>query len=167
MNYLLDANTFIEAKNRYYSMTICPGYWQWLLQSNKHCGVSSIEFIKKELINGNDELAIWAKEHPGLFESNDDEATQLAFANVVNYVMSLTEMKDGTHEEFLRGADPWLIAKAITTGSVIVTHEKLDKKIKRKILIPNICEHFKVSYINTFELLNNLEAKFVMHTSTP
>jgi Domain of unknown function (DUF4411) len=24
MKYLLDANTFIEAKNRYYNMTVCP-----------------------------------------------------------------------------------------------------------------------------------------------
>lgn len=163
MNYLLDANTFIEAKNRYYSMTICPGYWQWLLQSNTQCGVASIDFIKKELTNGNDELAEWAKENSQLFVANDDEATQLAFGDVVAYVMSLTDMKNGSHEEFLRGADPWLIAKAITTGAVIVTHEKLDKKIKKKILIPNICEHFKVSYINTFELLNDLEARFVMH----
>jgi len=26
MIYLLDANTLIEAKNRYYSMSVCPGY---------------------------------------------------------------------------------------------------------------------------------------------
>ena len=34
MIYLLDTNTLIEAKNRYYSMTICPGYWSWILQSH-------------------------------------------------------------------------------------------------------------------------------------
>ncbi|WP_448218276.1 DUF4411 family protein [Endozoicomonas sp. 2B-B] len=30
MQYLLDANTFIQAKNQYYAMDICPGYWDWL-----------------------------------------------------------------------------------------------------------------------------------------
>lgn len=30
--YLLDANTYIEAKNRYYQMSFCPAYWDWLDQ---------------------------------------------------------------------------------------------------------------------------------------
>ena len=33
MIYLLDSNTLIEAKNRYYGMTICPGYWSWVIRS--------------------------------------------------------------------------------------------------------------------------------------
>ncbi|EMW7171252.1 DUF4411 family protein [Vibrio fluvialis] len=162
MNYLLDANTFIEAKNRYYSMAICPGYWQWILQSNTQSGVASIQFIKEELTNGNDELAQWAKDNPHLFVANDDAQTQGAYAKVVTYVMGLHGMKNGAQDEFLRGADPWLIAKAMTTGAVIVTHEKLDRHIRRKILIPNVCEHFNVQYIDTFELLHELEARFVM-----
>lgn len=35
MTYLLDANTLIEAKNRYYQMSICPGYWDWLHKANQ------------------------------------------------------------------------------------------------------------------------------------
>ncbi|MFL1915834.1 DUF4411 family protein [Plesiomonas shigelloides] len=162
MNYLLDANTFIEAKNRYYSMTICPGYWQWILQSNTHSGVASIRFIKDELTNGDDELAQWAKDNPTLFVANDDKPTQLAYIQIVQHVMALTDMRNGAQAEFLRGADPWLIAKAMTTGAKIVTHEKFDRHIRRKILIPNVCEHFGVEYIDTFELLHELEAQFVM-----
>ena len=60
MNYLLDANTFIEAKNRYYSMTICLGFWDWLLYANLNAGVSSIRFVQQELTKGNDVLAQFA-----------------------------------------------------------------------------------------------------------
>ena len=28
--YLLDTNVFIEAKNRYYSFDLAPGFWEWL-----------------------------------------------------------------------------------------------------------------------------------------
>ncbi|MFS2059288.1 DUF4411 family protein [Kosakonia cowanii] len=28
MRYLLDANTYIQAKNQYYGMDICPAYWK-------------------------------------------------------------------------------------------------------------------------------------------
>jgi len=30
MAYLLDANVYIEAHQRYYGMDLCPGFWRWL-----------------------------------------------------------------------------------------------------------------------------------------
>jgi len=63
MIYLLDANTLIEAKNRYYGMTICPGYWSWILRSHGKGLLVSIETVGDELKRGKDELAQWAK-HP-------------------------------------------------------------------------------------------------------
>lgn len=38
MIYLLDANTLIEAKNRYYRMKVCPAYWSWI-QRSRHAGL--------------------------------------------------------------------------------------------------------------------------------
>mgnify|MGYP006298525777 CR=1 FL=1 len=35
MAYLLDANVFIEAKNRYYGMDFCPAFWDWLLDARR------------------------------------------------------------------------------------------------------------------------------------
>ena len=32
----------------------------------------------------------------------------------------------------------------------------------RKFLIPNVCRHFGVPFVDTFELLNALEARFVL-----
>lgn len=34
MAYLLDANTFIQAKNLQYGFDFCPAYWDWLAQNN-------------------------------------------------------------------------------------------------------------------------------------
>lgn len=56
----------------------------------------------------------------------------------------------------------WLIAKALSTGATVVTHEVLNLEVKRKFIIPNVCEHFQVPYMNTFELLHRLDAKFVL-----
>ncbi len=42
MAYLLDANTFIEAKNTYYGMDFCPAYWDWLDHANAAGGASQI-----------------------------------------------------------------------------------------------------------------------------
>jgi hypothetical protein len=163
LRYLLDANTFIQAHRTYYNMHICPGYWEWLEQQCTQGHLISIDFVQQELVDGNDELAEWAKDQDELFlEVNDDE-TQTEFSHIAAHVMTLNHMRPGTHEEFLGCADPWLIAKAITLPDVtVVTHETFDRDIRKKIKLPNICDDFGILYINTFELLARLEAEFVL-----
>lgn len=164
MKHLLDSNTLIEAKNRYYGLTICPGYWAWILQQHQALEVASIVPVLDELAKGNDDLTQWVKGNAHLFEDASDERTQTAFGHIVAKIAQQAPlMKAGALEEFLEGADPWLIAKAMTTGAVVVTHEVYNPDIKRKYTIPNVCSLVGVSYMNTFELLGKLDARFVLH----
>ena len=163
MNYLLDANTLIEAKNRYYHMEICPGYWAWVIQMAGSGIVGSIKPILDELKKGNDELKEWAITNESLFVDVTDTKTQQNYMEIAQYVAGASSlMKPGAMNDFLSGADPWLIAKAKTTNATIVTHEVFNDKTQRKFLIPNICKLHNIRYINTFELLLMLEAKFVL-----
>ncbi len=164
MMYLLDSNTLIEAKNRYYGMTICPGYWSWLLRRHSQGVVASIETVGDELKRGNDELAQWAKRNKALFLPVSDAATQTAFATVAAHVASqAAQMKAGALEEFLGGADPWLIAKAMTVSdSVVVTHEQFNLQMRRKFSIPNVCQHFGLQWMDTFAVLGDTRACFVL-----
>lgn len=163
MKHLLDTNTLIEAKNRYYGMTICPGYWSWLLLQNQAFELASIVPVRDELTRGKDDLAEWVKDNASLFHDVSDGQTQAAFGQIATAIAEQSDkMKVGALEEFLSGADPWLIAKAMTTGATVVTHEVLNHEVKRKFIIPNVCEMFGVPYMNTFELLNKLQARFVL-----
>lgn len=163
MKHLLDANTLIEAKNRYYGMTFCPAFWQWLLVQNQALELASITSVMDEIAKGKDDLAQWAAASPAFFHAISDNQTQGAYAEIAAHVaQQAPKMKVGALEEFLSGADPWLIAKALSTGATVVTHEVLNLEVKRKFIIPNVCEHFQVPYINTFELLHRLDAKFVL-----
>ena len=162
MSYILDANTFIEAKNRYYRMNICPGYWNWLLLKCGTQDVRSIDKIAHELSKGSDDLSVWADAHPELFHKTTDAGTQGHFAAVANHVANLPNMKPGAIPSFLSGADPWLIASAMQTGATVVTHEVYAPDIRRKVQIPNVCIHFNVPYIDTFDLLDTLQAEFVL-----
>lgn len=165
MKHLLDSNTLIEAKNRYYGMSICPGYWSWLIHQHQALEIASIVQVRDELSIGNDELTQWVKENAEIFDEASDANTQAAFASIASKMAEqIPLMKPGALEDFLAGADPWLIAKAMSTGAVVVTHEAYNPQIKRKFTIPNVCEVFGVPYMNTFELLNKLEARFEMHS---
>jgi hypothetical protein len=61
MAYLLDANVFIEAKNRCYGFDVCAGFWDWILASHEEGAVISVENVESELVGGEDELAAWAR----------------------------------------------------------------------------------------------------------
>lgn len=163
MTYLLNANTLIEAKNRYYQMRFCPGYWTWLTRSKRDGRLASVESVGVELRRGSDELAQWAVQEADLFLPESDDETQTAFAEIAGYLAAqVGNMKAGALDEFLGGADPWLIAKARVLDHTIVTLERLDIGNRRKFLIPNVCQHYGVECINTFDMLNRLEARFVL-----
>jgi len=55
--YLLDSNVFIQAKNSHYGYAICPGFWDWILQSRAIDRVFTIETVRDELMVGNDDLS--------------------------------------------------------------------------------------------------------------
>lgn len=160
MKFLLDTNIFIEAKNRYYGFDICPGFWDWM---DGVCGqdVGSIETVCDELMDGGDELAAWAKDRKDAawFLKVDDDATQGNFAAVANYVAG-EQYSQAAVDKFLAKADPWLIAKAITVGAKIVTHEMPEPASKKRVPIPNVCNHFGVQCVNTFDALRHFAAAF-------
>ncbi|HED2544468.1 DUF4411 family protein [Raoultella planticola] len=161
MRYLLDANTYIQAKNQYYGMDICPAYWDWLDHQFKQGTLASVDMIGRELKDGNDELAEWAKARPEHFIKNDDTSTQLIFAEVVQAVMA-GDYNAGNRDNFLAKADPWIIAKAKSIGAVVVTHESFVSLNTKKVKVPNICHQFGVPCLNTFQFLRELNARFVL-----
>lgn len=160
MQFLLDSNIFIEAKNRYYSFDICPGFWDWL---DKSCGVNvgTVVNVRDELLEGNDDLAKWIKHRSKnpWFLNVDDEDTQREYKSIANYVNN-SSYNFSAKEKFLSKADPWLIAKAKVSDAIVITQEVWVGDAKKRIQIPNICSEFNVRYMNTFDVLKMCSVKF-------
>jgi hypothetical protein len=70
----------------------------------------------------------------------------------------------GNRDSILAKADPWIIAKAQCLGATVVTHESVVAPNARKVKVPNICQQFDVTCINTFQFLRELNARFVLGT---
>lgn len=62
MRYLLDSDSLITAKNLYYRLTFCLGFWEWIEFGNLAEKVFSIDYVYKELRAGSksDFLHQWA-----------------------------------------------------------------------------------------------------------
>ncbi len=74
--YLVDANVLIEAKNRYYAFDIAPGFWAWLDRAHDQSLACSIDAVRDELLDGNDELADWARANCAFFRPIDQGTTR-------------------------------------------------------------------------------------------
>lgn len=178
MLYLLDANIYIQAQGSYYDMDFCPGFWAFLDQAYGNGQLASIKQIQKELKQQKppkakegevqkleDKLSLWVKARNEQFIDDEDELTQNCFVTVVNHLMDQVHLNEANRDNFLNGADPWIIAKAMAIkeqgGQVsVVTHEKLVAENSTKVKVPNVCRHFGIEVIDCFTLLRKLEAKF-------
>lgn len=159
--YLLDANTYIHAKALYYNFDFCPAYWNWLDKEFAKGKVASVEMVADELKAGNDELVDWVKDRPTHFLACDDVATQKVVAVITSDLMQ-GNYNPQNRDNFLSGADPWIIAKAKVMGATVVSHESKITQQGKKVKVPNVCQQYDVQCISTFELLKRLQAKFVL-----
>lgn len=160
--YLLDSNIFFEAANRYHAFDICPGFRAWLDDVCPHRDVFSIEPIYRELAGKSDELAAWVKGRKDAvrFLPVDDVSTQNHFARIARTIRA-GPAQNAAKQKFLAGADPWLVAKALTAGATVVTHERpLAPNATRRISLADLYRQHKISYIDSFALLRKLVARF-------
>lgn len=158
--YLLDANVFIEAKNRHYGFEFCPAFWDWLVRENITGRVASVRKIAEELQRGSDRLADWAKEQGEGFFLQPDDAVQKGLRTVIERV-SEQSFPQVEIAKFLQAGDCWLIAHALTHKGTVVTHEKMQIDTL-KVKIPNICNLLSLSCVDPFEMLNIEKARFVL-----
>jgi hypothetical protein len=155
----LDANVFIEAKNGPYSFDMAPGFWLWLEKASRDGLIRSPISVYQEIEKGTDDLARWArraKKSSGLFVTPDLEV-QKRFGPIAAFVQQHYSAPQAA--EFLRGADPWVIAHALENQGTVVTHEVLAPPGSLKVKIPNICAQFGVNCIGVYSALRKLGLK--------
>lgn len=160
MQYCLDTNVYIESHRRYYAFDIAPGFWDGLKRLAEEQIICSPSLVYTEIMDADydDELTKWAQAiHDQLFVEADDP-TQDAYRDIADLVASLYEPQH--IQEFLSGADPWVISHAKAHQLSVVTMEswKNENKTKTgrlsgKIQIPNVCKRVGVAYQDTFALL--------------
>ena len=159
---VLDANVFIAAKNTYYQMEVFPAFWSWLDDQAELGAIASTDMVYDELKDGDDDLAVWAKKRRQSFFHIKSSSQSVA-----DYVDAMEAWAKGqgyrrhTIEEFMSGADPFLVGAAAEGGFTVVTLETPAGRRKLKVKIPDACDHLGVAWEDTFGMLRNLGARFV------
>lgn len=165
--YILDANVFIEASRRYYSFDFAPGFWDGLLHEAQNGrirsikGFSKIKGVKEELEDEGDPLANWIRNAFSQWFLPIDEAGIIdAYRSVMEWVDEQAQYIPAAKAEFASGADGWLIASAMARDQVVVTEEVSAPLSKKHVKVPDVCKHFGITTIDTFQMIRRLGLKW-------
>lgn len=163
--YLVDSNFFIEAHRAIYPLDIATGFWNKVKMLANTGTIFSIDKVKNELYDKNDELENWCKANlPNNF-FKDSSLKMQEYSQIIEWAISksdhylpkaLTEFLDADE------ADAFIVAYALSDKDniTIVTQEVSDLNRKNRIKIPEPCNEFRVKYLNTIGMFRQLGETF-------
>jgi predicted nucleic acid-binding protein len=152
--YCLDTNVFIEGWNKYYSMALCPSYWEIIDELGEQGRVFSPIEVRREILQHDDGLADWIRNRSHLFRDISDNV-QTTLREIMR---DFPRLVDNTRQRSI--ADPWVIAHAITENATVVTKEIPSPVVSRRIKIPDVCNSLGVPWIDDFRFAEELGIHF-------
>ena len=158
--YCLDTNVLIQAWNSYYSMELCPEYWEILDDLAQKGAVFCTQEVKREIDKIDDELKEWIKHRPYLFREIDEEVQHHLRDVLAKFQRLVDTAKDRSM------ADPWVIAHSLAENATVVTKEMPTPAGSKRITIPNVCREFDVRCINDFQFVTEIGIRFSARLET-
>lgn len=141
--YVLDTNVISHLHKHYYRSRFVS-LWKNFDELVAVGKITSTREAYNELLDGAGSDTDWAKANAKLFATPD--AREGAF---VAKIYSVPHFQANIERQKImrggRNADAFIIARAFALGGTVVTKEKLKPNA---VKIPNICEHFKVPYLD-------------------
>lgn len=121
--------------------------------------------MRDEISKNEDELTIWIDSNlpKDFFKSTDEQSVIDEYAKIVPWAESWSDhYHRGAIDEFLKfsNADTWLIAYCKMSGDRLVTQETSNPDQKRRIPIPEPCNHFDIRYCNMITMFRELGVTF-------
>ncbi len=170
MNYIIDSDVLITAKNSYYAFDLCPGFWDSLLAQHRIGQAHSLDRIRLELLQGreDDSLVKWVHESvpADFFLSSNSTEVVAAYTEVMLWVQRNPQFFDNAKAKFATGADGWLVAYAKVNGCAVVTLEQSRPESRNEIKLPDVCLQFGVVFQDVFTMLRALSVRYSYEGAT-
>jgi len=160
LQYILDANVFLEAYKRYYAFDLCPGFWQSLEYHAAQGILATIDRVGDELQEG-PLLDEWKSQAPPLLFLDTDTADILAaYGDIIRWAHEQARFTDAAKASFAEGVDAWLVAFAKAAGVTMVTHEAPAPHSMKIVKIPDVCKAFDITCKDSFVMLRELHVSY-------
>jgi len=158
VQYILDANSLIDANRDYYGLGRVPEFWDWLIFHGINGEIKIPYEIIEEIKRGRpDNLTQWLKKPEVVSSLILEEEVESGLINQVlveGYGENLTDIE---LEQI--GRDPFLVAYALNANNrcVVTTENSKPSRIRANKKLPDVCTHFNLTSCNVFQLVEALD----------
>lgn len=155
--YWIDSNIFIEAANGPYTFNRAQSYWAFLDDKLANNVICTSQMVYRELASFGDQLSLWIKNRKqnGLC-IEADQSVQEKLTLVADHIVNCGRYAEVNVNEFLSGADPWIIAHVLAKRGTVVTNESVLRPNAKKVRIPDVCADLGVRCIGGYDMLDEL-----------
>jgi len=161
--FVVDSNFFIQAHRAVYPLDVVVSFWEVLRKLANDGVIISIDKVKNEIYQNNDELKGWCKDNlPDDFFKSSETAI-VEYGEVVAWTMSkIDHFLPKAIDEFMDSeeADAWIVSYCLKHEYLLITHEISQPGRKNKIKIPEPCKALGVSHLDTIGMFRQLGIQF-------
>jgi hypothetical protein len=163
--YIVDSNFFIQAHRANYPLDVAASFWNKVKQLAEDGIIISIDKVRDELYDKNDELEAWCKTNLPQSFFKDTSSIMSSYATVSAWAAARSsQYTPGAINEFLDAdeADAFIISFALADqdNRIVVTQEVSRPDSKKSIKIPDVCISLGVQVINTVQMFRQLGETF-------
>ncbi len=147
--YSIDTSALIAAFHERYPIGNFPSLWRKIETLIKNRRLKMAQIVFEEAMRDT-EIKRWCDENQlkPYFQVAIDESVQEKVSDVLSKFPRLVDNRTGKS-----GADPWVIALALTDENYIVLTEENPTESKNRPKIPDVCTHFRVECIKMVDLI--------------
>lgn len=165
MEYILDSNFFIEAHRKTYPLDVATGFWQSVRRLADQGTIISIDKVRNELYDKNDELEDWCRTNlPEHFFKDSSTAfaqyqTVATWAPIRQPPYSAAALQDFLHAD---RADAFLVAYALADSAnrTVITQEVGSPNKTTIVKIPDCCNALNILFLDTIGMFRAIGATF-------
>jgi len=152
MAFCVDTSGWLDGWHRYYPRDVFPSLWQNLEDSVSGCDIIASEEVYVEVQRKDDDLHEWMKQRKFMLIPAN-ESIQRRVGDVLRTYPRLVDTLRGRSQ-----ADPFVIATAVETGSVVVTGESVGTATRPRI--PFVCQQLGIRCITFLDMIRELKLTY-------
>jgi Domain of unknown function (DUF4411) len=152
MAFCVDTSGWLDGWHRYYPRDVFPSLWQNLEERVNESDIIASEEVYIEVQKKDDDLHEWMKQRKSMLIPAS-ESIQGRVAQILGIYPRLVDTLKRRSQ-----ADPFVIATAAETGSVVVTGESVGTATRPRI--PFVCQQLGIRCITFLDMIRELKLTY-------
>jgi hypothetical protein len=149
MGFCVDTSGWLDGWRRYYPRDVFPSLWQNIDERVTGCDIIASEEVYVEVQKKDDDLHEWIQQRKFMLIPANESIQRRVVEVLASYPRLVDTLKGRSQ------ADPFVIATAVETESIVVTGESVGTVTRPRI--PFVCQQLGIRCITFLDMIRELK----------